>query len=86
MTDLKLGVALWSQAATWPEMLEAARRIEAAGCDHLWTWDHLLAIYGDAAQPIFEGWSLLAGWAVATEDPETIERLSGEVKPMVDRG
>lgn len=67
MTDLKLGMALWSQAATWPEMLEAARRIEASGYDHLWTWDHLLAIYGDAAQPIFEGWSLLAGWAVATE-------------------
>jgi len=67
MTDLKLGMALWSQAATWPEMLEAVRRIEAAGYDHLWTWDHLLAIYGDAAQPIFEGWSLLAGWAMATE-------------------
>ncbi|MEK6719394.1 MAG: LLM class flavin-dependent oxidoreductase [Chloroflexota bacterium] len=67
MTDLKLGMLLWSQAATWPEMLAATRRIEAAGYDHLWTWDHLYAIYGDPHQPIFEGWSLLAGWAMATE-------------------
>ena len=58
---------LWSQAATWPEMLDATRRIEAAGYDHLWTWDHLYAIYGDPYQPIFEGWSMLAGWAIATE-------------------
>ena len=26
MTDLKTGILLWSQAATWPEMLDAARR------------------------------------------------------------
>ncbi len=67
MTDLKLGMALWSQAATWPEMLDATRRIEAAGYEHLWTWDHLLAICGDPSQPIFEGWLLLAGWAMATD-------------------
>lgn len=67
MTDLKLGMLLWSQAATWPEMLDATRRIEAAGYEHLWTWDHLYAIYGEPSQPIFEGYSLLAAWAMATE-------------------
>lgn len=67
MTDLRLGILLWSQGATWPEMLDAARRIDRLGYDHLWTWDHLYAIYGDPYQPIYEGYSLLAAWAMATE-------------------
>ena len=67
MTELKLGMLLASQAATWPEMLDAARRIDRLGYAHLWTWDHLYAIFGDPYQPIFEGWSLLSAWARETE-------------------
>ena len=65
--DLKLGILLWSQAAPWPEMLDAARRVDRLGYDHLWTWDHLYAIFGDPYQPIVEGWTALAAWAMATE-------------------
>ncbi len=67
MTDLKTGILLWSQAGTWPEMLDAAKRVDRLGYDHLWTWDHLYAIFGDPYQPIVEGWTALAGWAMATE-------------------
>ena len=67
MSDVKLGILLWSQGATWPEMLDAAKRIDRLGYAHLWTWDHLYAIFGDPYQPIFEGWSLLNGWARETE-------------------
>jgi alkanesulfonate monooxygenase SsuD/methylene tetrahydromethanopterin reductase-like flavin-dependent oxidoreductase (luciferase family) len=67
MTDLKLGILLWSQATTWPEMLSAARRVDALGYDHLWTWDHLYAIFGDPYQPMFEGYTTVAAWAMATE-------------------
>ena len=67
MTDLKTGILLWSQAATWPEMLDGARRVDRLGYDHIWTWDHLYAIFGDPYQPIFEGWTTLAAWAMATE-------------------
>ena len=67
MTELKTGILLWSQAATWPEMTDAAKRVDELGYDHLWTWDHLYAIFGDPYQPIFEGWMALAGWAMATE-------------------
>jgi alkanesulfonate monooxygenase SsuD/methylene tetrahydromethanopterin reductase-like flavin-dependent oxidoreductase (luciferase family) len=67
MTDLKTGILLWSQAATWPEMLDAAKRVDRLGYDHIWTWDHIYAIFGDPYQPIFEGWSLLAARAMATE-------------------
>ena len=70
MTDLKTGILLWSQAASWPEMLDAAKRVDRLGYDHLWTWDHLYAIFGDPYQPIFEGWSSLAAWADGDrEDP-----------------
>ena len=67
MTDLKLGILLWSQAATWDDYLESARLVDRLGYDHLWTWDHLYAIVGATDQPILEGWSMLAAWAVATE-------------------
>lgn len=67
MTRIGLGILLWSQAAGYAEMRSAARRVDALGYDHLWTWDHLYAIYGDPYQPILEGWSLLNAWAEATE-------------------
>ena len=67
MTDLKLGILLWSQGATWPEMLEAAQRVDRLGYDTLWTWDHVYAIFGDPYQAIFEGYACLAAWAMATE-------------------
>jgi alkanesulfonate monooxygenase SsuD/methylene tetrahydromethanopterin reductase-like flavin-dependent oxidoreductase (luciferase family) len=67
VTDLKTGILLWSQAATWPEMVDAAQRVDRLGYDHLWTWDHIYAIFGDPYQPIVEGWMTLAGWSMATE-------------------
>ena len=67
MTNLRLGIALWSQASDWPSFLEAGRRAERLGYDHVWTWDHLYAIFGDPHQPIFEGYTALAALAQATE-------------------
>ena len=67
MIPIKTGVLLWNQASDWPSYLDAVRRIDALGYDHLWAWDHLYAIFGDPLQPIFEGWSSLAAAAVATE-------------------
>ena len=67
MTDTKFGILLWSQAASFDEMLVAAKQVDSLGYDHLWTWDHVYAIFGDPYQGIFEGWSLLAAWAMATQ-------------------
>ena len=67
MRNVKFGILLWSQAATWNETLVAAKKVDELGYEHLWTWDHLYAIFGDPYQPIFEGWSLLAAWARETE-------------------
>ncbi len=67
MRDLKFGILLWNQATTWPDYLDAAKRVDALGYDHLWSWDHVYAIFGDPYQPIFEGWTSLAAAAVATK-------------------
>jgi alkanesulfonate monooxygenase SsuD/methylene tetrahydromethanopterin reductase-like flavin-dependent oxidoreductase (luciferase family) len=67
MNDVKLGINLWSQAGDWPSFLAAGRRAEALGYDHLWTWDHIYAIFGDPYQPIFEGYTTLAAWAKVTK-------------------
>jgi alkanesulfonate monooxygenase SsuD/methylene tetrahydromethanopterin reductase-like flavin-dependent oxidoreductase (luciferase family) len=48
-------------------MLDAAKLVDRLGYAHLWTWDHVYAIFGDPYQPIFEGWSLLNAWARETE-------------------
>ena len=69
MTEFKLGALLWTQAASWPEMREAALRIDAAGYDHLWFYDHLYAINSrDPYLPIFEGWSIVAGLSTLTSN------------------
>jgi alkanesulfonate monooxygenase SsuD/methylene tetrahydromethanopterin reductase-like flavin-dependent oxidoreductase (luciferase family) len=67
MTGIRLGLNLWSQGSDWPAFLAAGRRADALGFDHLWTWDHVQAIFGDADQPIFEGYTALAALAQATD-------------------
>jgi alkanesulfonate monooxygenase SsuD/methylene tetrahydromethanopterin reductase-like flavin-dependent oxidoreductase (luciferase family) len=57
---VKFGLQLWSQATDWPGFRDAALAAEDHGWDSVWTWDHLLAIFGPWEQPIFEGWSALA--------------------------
>ena len=65
--ELKLGINFWSQASDWPSFLEAALLADRLGYDHVWTWDHIYAIFGDPYQPIFEGYTALAALAQATK-------------------
>lgn len=65
--ETSLGVLLWSQATGWDDFEASARRVDELGYDHLWTWDHLYAIFGDPYQPIFEGYTTLAAWAKVTQ-------------------
>lgn len=66
MARLGMGILLWSQATSWPQFEAAARKVDRLGYDHLWTWDHLYAIFGDPYQPIFEGWTAITGCAQVT--------------------
>ena len=67
MADIRLGINLWSQGASWTDILAAGQAADRLGYDHLWTWDHLLPIFGDPDQPIVEGYTTLAALAQATE-------------------
>src|SRR6185369_3299533 len=66
MTDFKLGVLLWSQATDWPSFERAAVKVDRLGYEHLWTWDHLHAIFGEPQQDFFEGYASIAAWAKVT--------------------
>ena len=57
---IRFGLQLWSQSTDWPSFRDSALAAEAAGWDSVWTWDHLLAIFGPWEQPILEGWSAMA--------------------------
>jgi F420-dependent oxidoreductase-like protein len=46
---------------------EAWKIADAAGFDHIWAFDHLVALGGDPAQPIFDGWTILAAVAENTK-------------------
>jgi len=67
---IRFGAVLWSQASDWPGFLAAAQRAERLGFDSVWTWDHLLAIFGDPDQPILEGYVALGALAQATSRVE----------------
>jgi len=39
---------------------------DEAGFDHLWVFDHLVAIHQEPVQPIYDGWTLLGAMAEVT--------------------
>ncbi len=63
---MKFGAQLWSQQTSWLEFREAALAAEENGWDSVWTWDHLMAIFGPWEQPILEGWATLSAVAALT--------------------
>jgi alkanesulfonate monooxygenase SsuD/methylene tetrahydromethanopterin reductase-like flavin-dependent oxidoreductase (luciferase family) len=67
---IDVGVLLWSQGTDWPAFERAARTVDALGYAHLWTWDHLLPIFGDLDQPILEGWTTMGAVAALTQKVE----------------
>jgi F420-dependent oxidoreductase-like protein len=63
---MRFGLQLWAQRTDWAGFRDSALAADDVGWDSVWTWDHLAAIFGPWEQPIFEGWSVLAGLAPLT--------------------
>ncbi|MHB1473140.1 MAG: LLM class flavin-dependent oxidoreductase [Dermatophilaceae bacterium] len=61
---IRLGVVT-QQAPPWSGVVEQWQEIEALGFDSAWLTDHFMTD-GDGDAPIFEGWTALAGLAMAT--------------------
>jgi alkanesulfonate monooxygenase SsuD/methylene tetrahydromethanopterin reductase-like flavin-dependent oxidoreductase (luciferase family) len=64
--QLRLGVSLSPQSATYDEIAAAAAAVDQHRYDYLWTWDHILAPFGDEDQSIFESQVLMASFSRVT--------------------
>ena len=62
-----IGIAAWPQQVSWTQMMEVGELVDELGFEHLWTVDHWLAPHGEPDQPVFDGWSVLSGWATRTK-------------------
>lgn len=63
---LPIGVCIRSIRAEPVWWLESARRLDAAGYQGLWCWDHFMG-RGDLTVPTVESWTILAMAAAQTE-------------------
>ena len=62
----------WATNVGWQKLMDAGRSIDGAGFETLWSNDHFLPALGPEATigpvdgAVFEGWSILSGWASVT--------------------
>jgi len=70
MRPIRIGVQLHPQHGAYEAMRRAVDRVEEAGADLLYTWDHFFPLYGERDGAHFECWSLLAAWAEQTSRVE----------------
>lgn len=65
---MKIGAIVPQQHTPWPELVDVARQVDAAGFDSLWVIDHQLPAASatmDGSQ--FDAWTVLAAFATLTE-------------------
>jgi F420-dependent oxidoreductase-like protein len=62
----RFGIQLVGENISWPEFRSAARAIESFGFDTLWNHDHLLPVFGDRCDPVFETLTTLTAMALST--------------------
>jgi probable F420-dependent oxidoreductase len=63
---IRVAAQLHPQHGDYPNMRRAVVEAEAMGYDIAYTWDHFFPLYGEEDDKHLECWSLLAGWAEAT--------------------
>ncbi len=63
---VRFGLKLSQQVHPIEAQREAWKIADAAGFDHIWPFDHLIALGPDPTQPIFDGWTILGAVAEST--------------------
>lgn len=64
---VQVGIQIWPQHSTFAEQRETWQRCDRLGIDDVFTWDHFFPLSGDRDGAHFEGWTLLAAMAEATQ-------------------
>ena len=67
MSEIRIGVQVQPQHATYDNMRRAWAQLDALGADMIFTWDHFHPLRGDADGLHFEGLTLQAAMAEVTE-------------------
>lgn len=63
----RFGLKVSQQGHSIAVQREGWRISEEAGFDHLWPFDHLVALHAPPTTPIFDGWTLLGAIAASTD-------------------
>ncbi|MGI5127800.1 LLM class F420-dependent oxidoreductase [Pseudonocardia sp. CA-107938] len=64
---IRIGVQIAPQHVDYSAIRQVAARLEDAGVDIIFNWDHFLPISGDEHGKHFECWTMLAAWAEQTQ-------------------
>jgi F420-dependent oxidoreductase-like protein len=64
---LRIGIKLSQQVHPIEAQREAWRMADEAGFDHIWPFDHLIALGNDPTRLIFDGWTILGALAENTK-------------------
>lgn len=79
---MRIGVRVPQYGSTWPEVREAALRIEKLGFDGIWVNDHLQSPGRLKHEPTFDGLTTLAALAPLTERTQLgVAVLSASYRP-----
>jgi len=66
VNDVRIAVQIQNQHVEYRQIREAVNRLEAAGVDIVYNWDHFYPLSGDPNGKHFEAWTMLGAWAEQT--------------------
>lgn len=64
--QLRLGVSLWPQGATWDQVRDTSLAVDRLGYESLWSYDHFVALASDRTIAVLDGWTVLAALGALT--------------------
>jgi len=68
MHPIRVGIQIQQQHATYPQIRDAWKRVDASGADTLWNWDHFFPLSGDLNGTHQDNFTALGAMAEVTEN------------------